>query len=106
MALELEITDAAQKAFEGLLSDRKGDYVRVSAGQACGCGRIGYQMNWEDEKSQADVVVPTRGLDLVIDPDSVEYLEGGRIDYRQEAMQEGFVIENPNVPSGCSCGGH
>ena len=104
--VELEITDSAQTALEQLLADRKAEYVRLSAGQACGCGRIGYQMHWEEAKDSDDVVVPTRGLDLVIGLDSVEYLNGGRIDYRREDMQEGFIIENPTIPSGCSCGSH
>ena len=104
--VQLEITDSAQTALEELLSNRKAEYVRLSAGQACGCGRIGYQMQWEESKENNDVVVPTRGMDLVISPDSVEYLNGGRIDYRHEDMQEGFIIENPSIPSGCSCGSH
>ncbi len=104
--VDLQITEAAQSALEQLGSDRKADYVRLSAGQACGCGRIGYQMQWEPTKVSDDVVVSTRGLDLVIGPESIEYLHGGRVDYRREQMQEGFVIENPNISTGCSCGSH
>lgn len=92
--VELEITDSAQAALEQLLADRKAEYVRLSAGQACGCGRIGYQMHWEEAKASEDVVVPTRGLDLVIGLDSIEYLNGGRIDYRREDMHARWLVKN------------
>lgn len=88
-------------AFRELATDKKLQFVRVSAGQTCGCGRIGYRMAWEDTKAPDDVEVSTDGLALVVDAESVPYLAGGIIDYRKEAMQEGFIIDNPNIQSGC-----
>lgn len=106
MALALTITPQAEEAFMRLSSERKADYVRLSAGQACGCGRIGYQMRWESERSEADEEIPAPGITLLVDLDSRPHLEGGVIDYRKEQWQEGFLISNPHVQSGCSCGSH
>ncbi|MCY0898352.1 MAG: iron-sulfur cluster assembly accessory protein [Firmicutes bacterium] len=106
MAVNLTITPEAEKAFEALSQDKRADYVRISAGQACGCGRIGYQMHWETERHADDEVLPAPGLTLLVDQDSQPLLDGSIIDYKKEALSEGFYISNPNAPAGCGCGGH
>ncbi|MCL6562978.1 MAG: iron-sulfur cluster assembly accessory protein [Firmicutes bacterium] len=104
MAIQLTITAEAEGAFSQLAQDRPSPFIRVSAGQACGCGRIGYQMAWEDELRPGDTEIETQGLKLVIDPESQPYLDGGIIDYMRRDADEGFVIKNPHIQTGCSCG--
>jgi iron-sulfur cluster assembly protein len=104
--VNLTITPEAEKAFEALSQDKRADYVRISAGQACGCGRIGYQMHWETERHADDEVLTAPGLTLLVDQDSQPLLDGSIIDYKKEALSEGFYISNPNAPAGCGCGGH
>ncbi|MDA8206330.1 MAG: iron-sulfur cluster assembly accessory protein [Thermaerobacter sp.] len=106
MAVNVMITPEAEKAFSALSQDKRADFVRISAGQACGCGRIGYQMQWETERAMNDDALHAEGLTLLVDPESRPLLEGSIIDYKKEAMSEGFFISNPNAPQGCGCGGH
>ncbi len=106
MAVNLVITPEAEKAFSALLEDKQGDFVRITAGQACGCGRVGYQMQWESDRSGDDQSLDTQGLTLLVDKDSLSLVEGSVIDYKKESMSEGFFISNPNAPAGCGCGGH
>lgn len=105
MAL-FEVTEKARQALASLSEEAKAPFIRVSAGQACGCGRIGYRMVWESQTDPADEQLPYGSIALVVDPESRPYLEGGVLDYRDDPMQSGFVIENPHVSSGCGCGGH
>jgi iron-sulfur cluster assembly accessory protein len=104
--MDITITPAAEQAFFKLAEERGAQYVRLWAGQACGCGRIGYQMALEEAPAAEDALVPAGPIQLVIAPDSRPHLEGGTIDYIDEPMRSGFTIDNPNVQSGCSCGGH
>ncbi|MBE3555571.1 MAG: iron-sulfur cluster assembly accessory protein [Firmicutes bacterium] len=104
MAITLEITEAAQKAFQELGEHAEIPYIRVTAGEACSCGRIGYQMYWEDEIQPTDDRFETGGVTLVVDDESLPYVDGSVIDYHQDPMQSGFLIQNPNVNTGCSCG--
>jgi iron-sulfur cluster assembly accessory protein len=105
MAIEVTVTPAAEKAFGELHSERGADYIRVWAGEACGCGRIGYQMAVEDHADQQDLVMPAGVVKLLISPDSAPHLDGSTIDYFDDVMQAGFTINNPNAPAGCGCGG-
>lgn len=106
MALELTITDKATQAFNHLADERGATYVRVWAGQACGCGRIGYRMALEDAPAPEDLLIPAGVVQLVVAPESAPLLEGGVIDYIDEPMQSGFTIHNPNNQTSCGCGGH
>lgn len=106
MAVNLVITPEAEKAFSALSEDKRADFVRISAGQACGCGRIGYQMQWESDRATDDETLDAEGLTLLIDAESSPLLDGSIIDYKKEAMSEGFFISNPNAPQSCGCGGH
>ncbi len=106
MAVELTVTPAAEKAFQELHEERGADVIRVWAGEACGCGRIGYRMMMEDQPQPDDTVVPLGAVKLVIGPDAAPHLEGSTIDYYDDVMQAGFTINNPNAQTGCGCGGH
>jgi iron-sulfur cluster assembly accessory protein len=104
--MEITITPAAEKAFHDLAEERGASYVRVWAGQACGCGRIGYRMALEEAPAADDARVEAGPIQLLVAPECTSHLAGGVIDYIDEPMRSGFTIENPNVQSGCSCGGH
>lgn len=106
MAVNLVITPEAEKAFSELSLEKRADFVRISAGAACGCGRIGYQMQWESERAGDDEALNAEGLTLLVGSESLPHLEGSIIDYKKEAMSEGFFISNPNAQQGCSCGSH
>jgi iron-sulfur cluster assembly protein len=106
MAIQLTITPAAEKAFQDLRSERGAQYVRVWAGEACGCGRIGYRMSLEDQVAPTDLTIPAGGVQLVISPDSAPHLDGSTIDYFDDAFEAGFTIDNPQNQTGCGCGGH
>jgi len=41
---------------------------------------------------------------LVIDPKSVPFLTGTRLEYLVEGLNEGFQFVNPNVTGECGCG--
>jgi iron-sulfur cluster assembly protein len=41
---------------------------------------------------------------VIIDPMSIEYLQGATIDYVEDLMGGGFKIENPNAVASCGCG--
>ncbi|PSR38048.1 MAG: iron-sulfur cluster assembly accessory protein [Sulfobacillus thermosulfidooxidans] len=106
MSLQIEVTPQAIAKLAELGTEKQADYVRVSAEQACGCGRIGYRMFWENELSSEDEQINAAGLTLVVNAASRPYVEGGTLDYKIDPMQEGFILTNPHAQSGCSCGSH
>ncbi len=72
--------------------------------QGGGCGGMQYGMTFDDCCGEDDEVYEQFGLKIFVDPVSLFYLNGARIDYVDDLMGGGFHIENPNVVSTCGCG--
>ncbi len=51
-----------------------------------------------------DTVFESNGIQLVIDSESLKYLDGTKVDFSREGLNEGFKFKNPNVKETCGCG--
>ncbi|MNR61001.1 Iron-sulfur cluster insertion protein ErpA [compost metagenome] len=61
-------------------------------------------MGFDDEQKDGDRALEMEGLKVVVDEESVKYLNGLVIDFKESAMGGGFTIENPNASATCGCG--
>ena len=68
-----------------------------------GCSGFQYGFSF-DSKNEEDVEVITNGVALIVDPVSLQYLNGSEIDYTSDDFSSQFVIHNPNVQATCGCG--
>ncbi len=75
--------------------------VFVSGG---GCSGLSYGMTFAQDAELGDQVFESSGVKVVVDPGSIQYLDGAEIDYIDSLMGGGFRIENPNAVQSCSCG--
>ncbi|MDH4118328.1 MAG: iron-sulfur cluster insertion protein ErpA [Acidimicrobiia bacterium] len=69
-----------------------------------GCSGFSYEMFFDSDVEDGDVVEDFGGVRVVVDPQSVERLRGSTLDYKDGLMGAGFAIENPNVTRSCGCG--
>lgn len=69
-----------------------------------GCSGLNYVMKFEPENRSGDKVFELNGAKVFVDFKSLLYLKGMTLDWKGSLMQEGFVFENPNARSTCSCG--
>ncbi len=105
----INVTDRAADELKRLVTEQGAEEmaVRVFVQGACGCGAAQYGMGLDDEVAEGESIVESSGIRFVVDADSAPYLEGAEIDYQDGLMQRGFMIRNPNRPSGGGCGcGH
>lgn len=50
-------------------------------------------------------VFEKRGVSVIVDPDSLEFVKGATVDYTSELIRSSFqVLKNPQADHGCSCG--
>ena len=101
----ITITPTAVEKVRNLLQERElpmhGLRVFVAGG---GCSGMQYGMSLEANPREFDNVVESGGVKLYVDPTSMRYLSGARIDYVDNLMGGGFRIDNPNAVSTCGCG--
>jgi len=75
--------------------------VAVNGG---GCSGFSYGFDLEDAPAEDDLVLERDGARVVIDPVSLDFLKGSKIDFREELIGASFKIDNPNAKSSCGCG--
>jgi iron-sulfur cluster assembly accessory protein len=70
-----------------------------------GGGCAGFTYKFELGAAEADdQVTTTDGVSLVIDPASLDLLQGSEVDYVEDLGGASFKVANPNAASGCGCG--
>ena len=101
----LVFSDSAALKVKELLAEEENPHqvlrVFVTGG---GCSGFKYGFNFDAAAAEDDTAVTTMGVTLVVDPMSLQYLEGATIDYKETAEGAQFVIRNPNAQSTCGCG--
>ena len=100
----ITMTDQAVRKIQALLAEKAvpegGLRVKVVGG---GCSGLTYKMDI-DQRRDGDKVFEHDGARLVVDRKSFLYLNGTVLDYKDELMSAGFVLQNPNVKRSCGCG--
>ena len=86
---------------EGMDTDVGGLRLFVQQG---GCAGLSYGMRFDNEPDDDDTVTEHHGLRVFVDPASMKYIEGSRLEYEGGLQGAGFHVENPNVVSECGCG--
>lgn len=84
--------------------------VFISGG---GCSGFKYGFTFDETINEEDTVIkPAQETNdddelivkLLVDPMSLQYLTGAKIDYREDIEGARFVIKNPNAQTTCGCG--
>ena len=105
VTMSLTLTDTAADKIRGLLENEDNSALTlrifVSGG---GCSGFQYGFTFDDEIKESDEVVDSHGVKLLVDPMSLELIDGAEVDYQSSVNGESFVIRNPNAGSSCGCG--
>ena len=102
----VEITESAKsKIMDLLLEENNPKLALRTFVQGGGCSGFSYGFTFDEEKNEDDFDFPiNEKFNVLVDAMSMQYLQGAKIDYKEEAMGSQFVISNPNAQSTCGCG--
>ncbi len=99
------LSDAATVKVAQLLQEEGNpDLALRVAVRAGGCSGYSYEMFFDSEIADDDVVRSFGGVKVVVDPESSELLKGSVLDYKDGLQDAGFHISNPNATRTCGCG--
>lgn len=102
--MTIQLTESAAKQIKAQLAKRgKGLGLRVGV-KKTGCSGWAYTYDYADAVQGGDQVFEAYDAKLVVDGESLEFLEGSTVDYVREDLKQAFKVENPNVDATCGCG--
>lgn len=101
----LDFTSAAAAKVRELIAEEgnPGLKLRVYI-QGGGCSGFQYGFEFDEAQAEDDLAVVTDSVTLLVDPVSLQYLQGAQVDYVENLQGAQFTIRNPNAKSTCGCG--
>ena len=65
---------------------------------------MAYTLEFADQTQPEDLLFESNGVQVLIDPKSLVYLQGTELDFVRDGLNEGFKFNNPNAQNHCGCG--
>lgn len=101
----LTFSQTAAKKVGGMIEEKGNPNLKLRVYiQGGGCSGFQYGFSFDEEINEGDEVVVTDGVTLVVDPMSLQYLEGAEVDYTEGLQGSQFIVRNPNATTTCGCG--
>lgn len=98
-------TDAAANKVKSLIEGEDNPNLRlrvyITGG---GCSGFQYGFTFDEKVNEGDLTIENDDVGLVVDPMSLQYLIGGKVDYIEGLEGSRFIVDNPNASSTCGCG--
>lgn len=102
--MAITLSESAAKQIQRQLAKRgKGIALRIGV-KKVGCSGLAHTFDFADEIREGDRTFESHDARVVIDCDSLSFLDGSRIDFVTEGLKQMFKFDNPNVESQCGCG--
>jgi iron-sulfur cluster assembly protein len=102
--MAITLTESAAKQIRKQLAKRgKGLALRIGV-KKVGCSGFAYTFDYADELREGDKVFASHDASLVVDAGSLAFLDGSRVDFIREGLNDSFRLDNPNVDNTCGCG--
>ena len=100
------ITDAAVAALNGVFEEqnKKDHFLRIFiAGFACSGPSFGLAL--EESKKETDLAVTVGTINMIYEEELEKTIENIVIDYIDNEMGTGFIVEDPTAECGSGCSG-
>ncbi len=101
----VNLTEAATAKVAELLAQEDGEELALRvAVRPGGCSGYSYEMFFDSEVADDDVVREFGTVRVVVDAASADLLTGATLEYSDGLQGAGFHITNPNATRTCGCG--
>ena len=69
-----------------------------------GCSGYAYVVNYAEEIAADDIVFEVGGVKVVVDKESLPFVDGTEVDFVKQGLNEAFKFRNPRAKAECGCG--
>ena len=105
MSIELTSVAAAEvlNVMENQELDADKTYLRVVI-RSGGCSGMNYGLAFDEKYDKTvDAIYPQNGVNVVTAKKFAQFLDGSSINFLDNAMGRGFLVENPTFPANAGC---
>ncbi|RJF90555.1 iron-sulfur cluster insertion protein ErpA [Sphingomonas cavernae] len=102
--LPIEITPSAAARVAAIAVRQGKPAILRLAVEGGGCSGFQYRFGLADNIETEDITVSRDGVQLVVDPVSLDLVRGSAVDFVESLGGSAFRVTNPNAASGCGCG--
>lgn len=99
----ISLSEGAARHLRQQLRQSNADAVRLRVVPA-GCSGFGYKVETATAVADGDTVFESRGIRIVVDPDSLPRVHGTTLDLVKEGLARRIRFDNPNARQSCGCG--
>ena len=104
ITLPVTVTErAASRIKEIVATEPLTKLLRVSV-EGGGCSGFQYKFDLVESSAPDDLVIERDNARVLVDPISLEFLNGAEIDFVDDLIGAAFKIRNPNATASCGCG--
>ena len=112
----ITLTPAASEALAKIINERQleGYALRVYLAESGCCSGVSFGMALDNNIAGEDRTFDNGGVKVVVDPVSLDYLQGAKIDFVNDPVRgAGFMVDSPSARAHreehaegtCACGG-
>lgn len=101
---QITLTEAAAERVHGFLKHEPEKLGLRLGVTKTGCNGYAYVVNLASEIASNDQVFEDKGVKVIVDAKSIDFLKGTQIDFVKQGLNESFQFRNPQVKGECGCG--
>ena len=102
--MAIALTESAARHINQQLK-RRGNGLGLRVGvKKVGCSGFAYTFDYADELREGDRSFESHDATIVVDAESLSFLDGSRLDFVKDGLKQMFAFDNPNVDNTCGCG--
>ncbi len=99
------ITDRARQQIKEMMQEEP-ENIRLRFGiKGGGCSGLSYSLGFDEEVNEdLDMIDNINEIPVVVSLEDKKIIEETEIDFKENLMGGGFIINNPNAIMSCGCG--
>ncbi|MFN0038178.1 MAG: HesB/IscA family protein [Burkholderiales bacterium] len=101
--MAITVTEKAARHIQKALARQGGMALRFGV-KKVGCSGLAYTFDYARETRADDQVFRTGEVTVVVDRESLPYVDGAVLDFVREGLNESFDVKNPKATAQCGCG--
>jgi len=103
--MQINITESAIAKIQDIIAEENNPNLKLRVFvQGGGCSGMSYGFTLDETQNEDDWDLEVSGVKVLVDSMSGGYLQGAKIDYREDQYGATFSIKNPLAQTTCGCG--